>query len=306
MRTTKNLANAPFILDNNSVDRIDGRQIDWNALGPSFDASAFNVTLAAAASVNDVTLTVEALPYPVHAGTLLYFGESKEFARVTTFADAGATTLAVEAVPTALEDDDVAIVGRGGKKVVKAGTVMCELSTGKIVPRSVAPTEGSAVVAAKAGNTGTGTISAFTLTKAAKPGVYTLTIIEPGTDAGKFSLQDPDGIELPTGTVAVAYSAGGLAFTVTDATDFASGDQLYITVTKANTAMGLLATAADEESESDSLSGYGVLVGGVFYENLLPDATGTPKVLDPVYKAELQAAGVGTGFAFRQYGDTTT
>jgi hypothetical protein len=42
----------------------------------------------------------------------------------------------------------------------------------------------------------------------------------------------------------------------------------------------------------------------VLFENLLPDASGSPAVLPAAYKSELQAAGIGTGFAFEQYADT--
>ena len=69
------------------------------------------------------------------------------------------------------------------------------------------------------------------------------------------------------------------------------------------TSIGLLETAADQTSRSDALSGYGLIIGGVIFENLLPDATGSPAVINSTYKTELQTAGVGTGFAFRQYGD---
>jgi len=44
------------------------------------------------------------------------------------------------------------------------------------------------------------------------------------------------------------------------------------------------------------------MIGGPVFENLLPDASGTPKVLDPDVKAELEAS--GTGWAFRQYVDS--
>lgn len=95
-----------------------------------------------------------------------------------------------------------------------------------------APTPGVATGAAVAGNTGNGTITAApTVSAGAKVGVYRLICIEPGTDVGKFTLSDPDGIDLGVVTVAAAYSANGLAFTIADgSTDFASGDSFIITV----------------------------------------------------------------------------
>jgi hypothetical protein len=86
--------------------------------------------------------------------------------------------------------------------------------------------------AAGSGNTGNGTMGAITVTAGAKQGVYTLEIVEPAANAGAFVVRDPDGILVDNGTVAVAFSAGGLAFTLADgATDFVAGDTFAITVT---------------------------------------------------------------------------
>jgi hypothetical protein len=102
-------------------------------------------------------------------------------------------------------------------QVLRPGTVL-----GKIA-------KGAATPAAVAGNTGTGTIGAVTVLAGSKPGVYRLTCIEPGTDAGKFLLTDPDGLEIGVATVAVAFS-NKLGFTIADATDFVAGDSFTITV----------------------------------------------------------------------------
>lgn len=76
-------------------------------------------------------------------------------------------------------------------------------------------------------------------------------------------------------------------------------------VAATNPATAILATDAHEDSKTDARTGYGVILGGVLYENLLPEATGSPKVLLAAVKTELQAAGVGTGFAFLQYSDSS-
>jgi len=102
-----------------------------------------------------------------------------------------------------------------------AGTVL-----GKI-------TKGAATGAAVAGNTGDGTITAAPAVGAgAKAGVYRAVCIEPATNAGKFIVEDPDGITVGVATVAVAFTGGGLTFTIADGTeaDFASGDSFTITV----------------------------------------------------------------------------
>ena len=92
-------------------------------------------------------------------------------------------------------------------------------------------TNGAATPAAVAGNTGNGAHGAVTLSQGAKVGVYHLVIVEPATNAGAFIVEDPDGIIIGHGTVGVAFSAGGLAFTLADgSTDFVSGDSFTITV----------------------------------------------------------------------------
>ena len=48
----------------------------------------------------------------------------------------------------------------------------------------------------------------------------------------------------------------------------------------------------------------GAILGGVIYENMLPDADPVTGLLPTAYKNELQAAGVGTGFAWVKYEDS--
>jgi len=90
---------------------------------------------------------------------------------------------------------------------------------------------GSAAAAADAGNTGDGAMGAVTVGAGASPGVYTLTIVDPATNAGSFTFEDPAGVTVDSGTVAVAFAGGGLSFTLADgATDFVAGDIIRITV----------------------------------------------------------------------------
>ena len=44
----------------------------------------------------------------------------------------------------------------------------------------------------------------------AKAGVYKLVCIEPATNAGKFTVEDPDGVTVGIATVAVEFTGGGL------------------------------------------------------------------------------------------------
>lgn len=113
-------------------------------------------------------------------------------------------------------------------------------------------------------NTGNGAMGAITVSAGAKIGRYTLTIIEPATNAGAFMVTDPDGLVVGHGNVAAAFSAGGLAFTLADGgTDFAAGDQFSLTVsgnellgiTIAHETLGLLAgQTADKYQQYDNVA----------------------------------------------------
>lgn len=111
---------------------------------------------------------------------------------------------------------------------LKPGVV---LTSGGTLPGGVAGA-GTATSAAVSGNTGNGTMGTVTVSDGAKEGVYSLVVIEPGSNVGQFAVYDPDGVFVSKGTVASAFSAGGLAFTLADgATDFVAGDAFTITVT---------------------------------------------------------------------------
>jgi hypothetical protein len=60
----------------------------------------------------------------------------------------------------------------------------------------------------------------------------------------------------------------------------------------------LTRTDIEEDSRVAALSGYGVITGGNVYETLLPDASGSPRVLTSGQKTAL-----GARFVFQPYGD---
>jgi hypothetical protein len=131
-------------------------------------------------------------------------------------------------------------------------------------------TIGATSHAAGAGNTGTGAMGTVTAGAGAMPGVYKVVMIEPGTDAGKFTVEDPNGVTIGTGTVAVAFSAGGIGFTIADATDFVSGDSFTITV----------AEGTDEYVPYDPAATNGASVAkGVLYSELVNVAAAQPAAI---------------------------
>ena len=200
-----------FVADPESIDRNTGRQVDWNYVPDTYKAGTnYTITATATANAAATSITVTALLVALPTGTVLNFSNAGRFAILTAPAAAGATSLTVEALDAAVASGYTAPynVSYSQEKVIPAGTIMAELSSGKIVPR------------------------------AARPG--------------------------------------------------------------SETAIGILwstATEARFEPNSDSLSGYGIIIGGVIYENLLPETITS-------YKSELQTAGVGTGFAWSTYADS--
>lgn len=99
---------------------------------------------------------------------------------------------------------------------------------------------GGATATARGGNTGNGVMSAVAVGSGAKAGTYKLTIIEPVSNGGAFTVEDPEGIPLPSGSVGAPYAVSWLGFTLADGSvDFVSGDQFDIVV--AQGAAGLTA-----------------------------------------------------------------
>jgi len=100
------------------------------------------------------------------------------------------------------------------------------------------------------GNTGNGVMGAITVVDGAQAGIYRLVITQAVTNAGNFELIDPQGDVAGLGTVGVAFSNGGLSFTLADgATDFVVGDKFLITVVATSVKYTALAPAATDGSE---------------------------------------------------------
>lgn len=112
-------------------------------------------------------------------------------------------------------------------------------------------------------NTGNGAMGSITVGAGAQPGGYLLKITKKVTDKGDFQLIDPQGDVCGVGSVATAFSGGGLSFTLADGTaDFEVGDQFIITVTALTEKWHVLAPAATNGSQ---------IAAGVLYRD--SDAT---------------------------------
>lgn len=111
-----------------------------------------------------------------------------------------------------------------GLPVIRVGDHGCILASQETLE--------SAGATANAGNTGNGAFGAITVSSGAKEGTYKVNITAAAANAGTFVVEDPDGNIVGYGTVAVAFSKGGIAFTLADgATDFVVGDGFTFPVT---------------------------------------------------------------------------
>lgn len=142
---------------------------------------------------------------------------------------------------------DVVTVYEGSEVTYQIGTVLGKT----LVSGSATATAGT--------NTGNGTMGTVTVSGTAEIGTYTLRISKAAANAGDFVVVNPSGVVVGNGTVAVAYSAAGLAFTLADgATDFVVGDTFTIAVTGTVKYKRVEATATDGSQKAAA-----IYVGGI-------------------------------------------
>ena len=152
---------------------------------------------------------------------------------------------------------------REGVTVLAGSGAARALTIGMVLGRI---TKGTAAGAADAGNTGDGTITAApTVGQDAKSDVYRLTCIEPATNGGQFSVEDPDGVQIGIAAVGTEFTTH-LTFTIADGdTDFVAGDVFTITVAAGSGKVKQIDFSATDGSDK----AYGVLC----YDTTEPDGT---------------------------------
>jgi hypothetical protein len=129
-----------------------------------------------------------------------------------------------EAPGTRSREAGTVLAGSGATRTLTSGMVLGKRLVGA-----------TATATAHSGNTGAGTWTSspdVTVTGPAKTGAYHLEIIDDASPGPRFALFDPNGVLVGTGTCGVAFSAGGLAFTLTEAAspDLIVGDGFTIEV----------------------------------------------------------------------------
>lgn len=117
------------------------------------------------------------------------------------------------------------------KKLVTYNGAASAIAVGSVLGSYIASPVGTAGAIVGTGNGAMGAIT-VTANKDLVLGTYIVKIVQAATNAGEFALINPSGQVIGTGTIAVAFSQAGFAFTWADgATDFAAGDYIPIVVT---------------------------------------------------------------------------
>jgi hypothetical protein len=137
----------------------------------------------------------------------------------------------------------------------------------------------------------------------------TYVVSRAGFVADPQSMEEAEGRQIDWANVAAGYIDASTGKKVSPAGTvmgelLGGGKKISPRVVTTNPATCILASNAVEGERSDSYSGYGIYVGGVVYEALLPDSTGSPKTLAAALKTELSSA--GCTFKFRTYEDNRT
>lgn len=118
-----------------------GNTIDWSLVSAYFFLiGRFTVKLNGAVLAGATSITVDALPQPLKAGTALDFGAAAVV--VDADADAGDTTVTTTEFSDGVADNAEAYAAypdRGLGRMIPAGTVMCRTSAGLLLPRRDAP-----------------------------------------------------------------------------------------------------------------------------------------------------------------------
>lgn len=173
----------------------------------------------------------------------------------------------------------------GTKHIVKANGVAAQGATSVTV--DALPVDLPVGVTLRFGTDEYATLTAPAVKGATSLAVAALVNAIEDNDEATYLVSESGQKVIPAGTIMAELSGGKMI--------------PRSTVSGAETATCLLASNAVENGEHNAASGWGRILGGVIYENMLPDF-GHANLA--TWKGELQAAGVGTGFAWKTLADT--
>ena len=287
-RTTSVISEFPYAVDVHSLNRNSGRQVDWDSVDESWRDGSFEVTLDGEVDGGVTSLTVDALPGPVPAGTILDFGA---IAGVTVTSDVasaeGATSLTCVALPGPIPAGtylDFGLHSVNSNQMIALLTVDADATDTSLTVAELSEEIQDAKTATYLGGSKLAKVVAD-----AAAAATTLTV-----DEIPLEIEDGD----------TAWVVGEGAKTIPAGTvmaDLASGKVIPASdVTGAETATSLIETNAVQGSEGDGLTGYGQIIGGAIYQNLLPDYSHASFA---TWVTALEVAVVGLRWLWETYAD---
>lgn len=274
-----------FVADPESIDRNTGRQIDWTKVTTAYMAGTpYTVTVNDAdAAQGDTTLGVDALPVALPIGAVLDFGTLAADAyeiETSAQAAAAATSISVVALPVALPAGTILQFGEDEFAILTADAAAAATS---IAVSALAAQIESGDTAAYPGVAQRMLVQLTAAAAAAATSITVAPLPTPIVDnaTATYRVTSSHTKVIPAGTVMCELSGGKI---VPRAARPGSEE-----------AIGLLWSTAAENSDTDALSGHGIIVGGVIFENLLPETITS-------YKTELETN--GTSFVWATYSDS--
>lgn len=265
-----------FVADLSSLIQDTGQQIYWEALGPSFRRGAFKVKLAEDVSIGETAVTVDALTASLKKGAEIDFGTVADVTvTVGASALAAATSVTVSALSGPIPSG--AVIDLGTNKFLRL--------TANAAAGATSLTVAAIPTALAGGETGTykGGDKVLKLAADAAVGDTVITVENPIF----FIADDSEGYAQLPGYEDAGYHVPAGTIMARDATTHKLFPRAL--VTGAETAECILLTDAKSDSYTDSITGYGVSYGGIFYENLLPDAVVSTGLVTSGWKTELGA-----------------
>jgi hypothetical protein len=248
-----------FVADHLSTARAGtGRQVDFSRLDDSWRQGKKTVKLNGAVAAGATSLVVDALPADLPVGVMLNFGS---LAPVTVTVNdgsvaAGDTAITIVALPGPIPSGTrLNFSGGTNAQVVE---VNGDHAAG-VTTLTVLPLDGTVANGATA--TFAGGTKQARVTAPAAAGATAVTV-----DELQFAIADNAEATYSDGSGAKVVPAGTIV------AQLASGKVIpRKSVTGAETAIGFLVSDAADGDRAAARTGYGVYVGGVFYEELLPD-----------------------------------
>lgn len=285
-RTRSNTGRPPFLVDRDAVVLDTGRQIAWEYLDSRYSHDPVAIVVSANADIDDTTLAVEALDRAVSKGEVLDFGLRAAITVTLSGNEAiGQTAIGISALSAPLRMGTILKSGAGEFMQLSADAAAGDVSL----------TVEALEVAWESADTATVPAARVFARVAADAEVGDTSIT---VDALDNWINDGDTAYLGSGLVGKQVKPG------TVMAELADGRMVPRAVRPGSeTAKYLLTTWANEVSDTDSASGYGVIKSGAVYENLLPEAAGSPATISSTYKTELLAQ--GGYWMFEQWDDDT-